>query len=89
MSQRLLRVSHELRDQIRSLHPDLRRLVRAALDQILANPAVGKPLRGKLAGLRSLRVRRFRIIYRCEVVHIDLVAVGPRASIYETLERTR
>lgn len=89
MSQKKLRVSSDLRDQVRALHPELRRLVRAALDQILSNPEVGKPLRGKLIGLRSLRVRRFRIVYRSTGDHVDLVAVGPRGSVYETLEDMR
>ncbi len=44
----------------------------------------GKLLRGKLEGLRSVRVSRLRLIYR--IGHgrqIEIVALGPRGRIYE------
>ena len=38
----------------------------------------------ELSGLRSLRVRSFRIIYRMkDAEQIELVAIGPRERIYE------
>ncbi|NIR13791.1 MAG: type II toxin-antitoxin system RelE/ParE family toxin, partial [Desulfobacterales bacterium] len=49
---------------IRSLHPEIKRRVKAALKAILSNPNRGKSLRNELEGLRSFRVGRFRIIYR-------------------------
>ena len=53
--------------------------------------AVGKELRDELAGLRSLRVGRLRIVYRVAGRRlIDLVAIGPRRTIYqETLRLLR
>jgi mRNA interferase RelE/StbE len=75
---------------IRGLHPDLKRKVRTALSDILADPDVGKALREELAGLRSCRVGRFRIVYRERKSVIEIVAVGPRRSIYqETWQRLR
>jgi mRNA interferase RelE/StbE len=80
---RRLRVSGEVASLIRGLHPDLTRRVRSALGGILADPAVGKALRDELAGLRSCRVGRFRIIYR-------VAGSVPRATIYEeTWQRVR
>lgn len=81
--ERRLRVPAGITALIRGLHPDLKRKVRAALADILADPTVGKALRDELAGLRSCRVGRFRIVYRVARTAIDVVAVGPRASIYE------
>lgn len=53
---------------------------------LVANPNEGKALRDDLAGLRSMRVGKFRIIYRVLQNVIEVVAVGPRARIYgETL----
>lgn len=50
---------------------------------ILADPHSGKTLREELSGLRSFRVGRFRIIYRIAAgQEIEIVAVGPRESIY-------
>jgi mRNA-degrading endonuclease RelE of RelBE toxin-antitoxin system len=65
--------------------------VRVGLDLIRTDPAVGKELRDELAGLRSLRVGQIRIIYRVEARRlIDLVAIGPRRTIYqETLRHLR
>ena len=68
----------------RGLHPELKRKVRAGLDLIRTDPAAGKQLHDELAGLRSLPIGRTRIIYRvAEGRVIELVAIGPRRTIYE------
>jgi mRNA interferase RelE/StbE len=83
-----LRVPNEVADLIRGLHPDLKRKIRAALENILENPHAGKALRDELDGLRSFRVGRFRIVYGLATRNrVDLVAVGPRESIYEETYR--
>jgi mRNA interferase RelE/StbE len=76
---------------IRGLHPELKRKVRSALDDILDDPSVGKALRHELAGLRSCRIGRLRIVYRiASAAVVEIVAVGPRATIYqETWKRVR
>lgn len=78
-----IRIPSEIAALIRGLHPDLKRKVRSALDGILRDPEVGKPLREELAGLRSYRVQRFRIICRIASDAIEIVAVGPRRTIYQ------
>ena len=86
-----LRVPGRIEELVRSLHPEVKRKVRAGLDLIRTDPAVGRELRDELAGLRSLRVGRFRIVYRVAPRRlIDLVAIGPRRTIYqETLRLLR
>jgi mRNA interferase RelE/StbE len=87
---RRLRVPGDVASLIRGLHPDLKRRVRSALAAVVVDPSVGKALRDELAGLRSCRVGRFRIIYRVAGSVIEIVAVGPRATIYEeTWRRVR
>lgn len=80
-----LRVPHSLVDLIRSLHPQLKRKLRASLRRIVAEPSTGKALRDELEGLWSYRVSRFRVIYRVSprLKIVELVAIGPRARIYE------
>jgi mRNA interferase RelE/StbE len=79
-----LRIPGQLEELVRGLHPGLKRKVRAGLDLIRTNPAAGKRLRDELAGLRSLPVGRFRIVYRVASSRvIELVAIGPRRTIYE------
>ena len=73
---------------IRSLHPALKRRVRASVDLLCASPEAGKALKGELAGWRSLRVGRLRIVYREARKQIEVAGIGPRASIYfETARR--
>ncbi len=79
-----LRVPRRLEELLRGLHPGLKAKVRAGLDLIRTDPAAGKALHGELADLRSLRVGRFRIVYRVAPSRvIELVAIGPRRTIYE------
>lgn len=79
-----LKVPDEIVNFIRATHPQLKRKIRAALKLILANPSMGKSLRDELKGLKSFRISRFRIIYRISSNnYIEVVAVGPRKTIYE------
>lgn len=78
-----LKLSAEVRGLIRQMHPDLKRKVRAALTDILRDPACGKALKEELQGYWSLRVGKSRIIYRPEEDGIGVVAIGPRETIYE------
>ena len=73
---------------VRSLHPELKRKVKSSLRIILDDPEAGKALKDELAGLRSFRVGRLRIIYRISSGdRIDLVALGSRLRIYEETYR--
>jgi len=88
MRARGVRLPKNVEQVIRSLHPDLKRRVRAAVDRLCANPEAGKALQGELEGWRSLRVGRFRIVYRESRQQIEVAAIGPRTSIYfETTRR--
>lgn len=79
-----IRVPRELAELIRSLHPQLKRKVKTSLVAILKKPRSGKALRGELEGLWSIRVSRFRLIYRIGPRRrIEVVALGPRERIYE------
>jgi mRNA interferase RelE/StbE len=83
-----LRIPDDVAQLIRSLHPTIKRKVRAALQAIVEAPACGKPLREELAGLRSYRIGRFRIVYRLvENRLIEIVTVGPRRCVYEETYR--
>ena len=83
MPDRTLKTTSTVRDLIRSMHPQLKRKVRAALSDILNDPGCGKSLEGELKGLWSLRACRHRIIYRPDEAGAEIVAVGPRMTIYE------
>jgi mRNA interferase RelE/StbE len=76
---------------IRALHPQIKRKLRFALDDILAGRESGKALRDELAGQYSLRIGKFRLIYRAAASgDIEVLAFGSRSTIYEeTLRRVR
>lgn len=72
---------------LRHLHPELKRKVRAALETVLSEPGAGKSLKDELAGLRSFRVGKFRLIYRVRGTRIEVIAFGARERIYEETYR--
>ena len=88
MSGYKLRVPDHLVGFIRGLHPEIKRKIKGSLKIIASEPGSGKPLKDELEGLRSLRVSRFRIIYRIAgPKEIQIVAIGPRDRIYEETYR--
>jgi mRNA interferase RelE/StbE len=77
-------VPRDVRELIRTMHPSLKKKVKASLKIILSDPRSGKALIQELSGLRSFRISSFRIIYRIkEPEKIELIAMGPRERIYE------
>ena len=83
-----LSVPDETADLLRSLHPEIKKKIKAALSLIASDPGLGKSLRDELRGLKSFQVGRFRIIYRVRSRRIiEIVAIGPRKTIYEETYR--
>jgi mRNA interferase RelE/StbE len=87
MPRRSLKVPAELRSVVRRLHPEVKRKLRSALDHILNDPTCGKPLKDELEGYWSFRLGRIRIIYRPADATIEVVAIGPRESVYDEVAR--
>ena len=56
--------------------------LKKTIEKIIQNPEIGKPLRYKLAGLRSVRISSSRIIYKVEGERIILLKFGHRRNIY-------
>lgn len=78
-----LRLPDDLVRAVRSLHPSIKKKVRSCLAAIQSDPARGKALKDDLAGLRSFRPGRFRIVYKVSGQEVHIVAIGPRTRIYE------
>jgi len=77
--------SQTSRDQISSLHPQIKALVKSHVQQLKENPYVGKGLERELSGYYSLRLKRFRVIYKIAHQHhiVRIHFVGHRKDIYE------
>lgn len=83
-----LRVPDHIADLIRGSHPQIKRKLKAALQIVLNDPHEGKSLKAELEELKSFRVGRMRIIYRVAKDGIvEVVAIGPRKTIYEETYR--
>ncbi|MEK7197137.1 MAG: type II toxin-antitoxin system RelE/ParE family toxin [Nitrospirota bacterium] len=78
-------MSDETAGLVRTLHPDLKRKIKAALQTVLNDPLSGKALKDKLKGLQSFKVGKFRVVYKTLKDNgiIEVVAIGPRKTIYE------
>lgn len=78
-------MSDETAELVRILHPDIKRKIKAALQTVLNDPQSGKELRDELKGLKSFKVGKFRVVYKTakEREIIEVVAIGPRKTIYE------
>jgi len=80
-----LRVLDDVAAVLKKLHPVIKAHIRSGLRAILKDPYSGKALKDELQGLRSYRVKRFRIIYRVRPgrQRIDIITIGSRKIIYE------
>ncbi len=87
MAYRLL-YSETSREQIKSLHPQIKLTVKSHIKILKDNPYVGKVLERELSGYYSLKMKRFRVIY--EIDHqnhiVQIHYVGHRKDIYEVFK---
>jgi mRNA interferase RelE/StbE len=80
-----IRFAPEAARFIANLHPENRKIIRQALDQIRRNPYSGHDLQEELSGFKSFKSKRYRIIYKVEERNssIDVYVVGHRRDVYE------
>jgi len=77
--------SRTTRVQIRALHPMLKSRIREKVELLRHNPYAGKYLQRELSAYFSLRVKRYRFIYKIDQENrkIGIHFIGPRNDIYE------
>ncbi len=82
-----LRFTPEAARLIAKLAPEVKRLIRSAIDDLRKDPYKGSELVGEFAGYRYLKPRRYRVIYRVneEESFLEIYHVGHRRDVYETL----
>jgi mRNA-degrading endonuclease RelE of RelBE toxin-antitoxin system len=80
-----IRYTSEAAAIIRNLAPGPKAAIRRGIDQLIKDPFLGKELQAELAGFRSHRVRRYRLIYLVNEAGqwLDIYYVGPRRDVYE------
>ena len=89
MSRFRLAYSETCRRVIKSLHPDLKPILKNEIENLRTNPYLGKPLMEELAGFYSLRFRRYRVIYRITTAKkiVEIHYIGHRRDIYDEFRK--
>ena len=74
---------------IAHLPPEIKKLIRASIDELASQPFKGDELQMELSGFRSLKPKRYRIIYKVNESDstIEIYYVGPRRDVYENFKR--
>ncbi len=67
---------------LRALPPSTVAAIQATIDKLIDNPLLGKLLKGELAGLRRLRVGRYRVVYAFDEQTIHVVSIDDRKDVY-------
>lgn len=72
-------------ERIRSLHPQIKPIVKTQIEKLKEDPYLGKALEKELSGYYSLRTRKFRIIYKIDHQKqiVEIHYVGYRKDVYE------
>ena len=67
------------------LHPENKRHIKKAIIELRQNPYTGKDLQEELFGFKSLRIKKYRIIYyfKEEEYLIRVYYIGQRSDVYE------
>jgi mRNA interferase RelE/StbE len=78
--------THEAVRVIRALHPQIKPLIRQAVDELLRKPFSGHELQFELKGFRSRKVKRYRIVYKVDEERsiIEVYYVGHRRDVYDS-----
>ena len=71
------------------LHPESKKHIKKALNELRQNLYAGKDLQEELFGFKSLRIKKYRIIYyiREEEYLIGIYYIGQRSDVYEQFRR--
>jgi mRNA interferase RelE/StbE len=85
MKEYRVRFTLEAAQCISRLHPDHKRITRDALGQLRHGPYAGDDLQEELAEFKSLKPKRFQIIYTVDDDHqtVKVYYVGHRRDVYD------
>jgi len=71
------------------LHPENKKLIKLALYELSQAPYSGHDLQEELAGFKSYRSKKYRILYRVneDEYIIEIYYIGHRTDVYEQFRR--
>ena len=70
-------------------HPENKKLIRQALEDLRKHPYAGSNLQEELYGFKSFKFKRYRILYKIneEKFIIQIFHIGHRRDVYEQFRR--
>jgi mRNA-degrading endonuclease RelE of RelBE toxin-antitoxin system len=80
-----IRFTPEASRLVSRLSPETKQLIKDALKTLQKNPFLGDDLHEELAGFKSFKPKRYRILYAVdeEKATIDIYHIGHRRDVYE------
>ena len=84
-----IRLTPEAARLLSKLHPESKKLIKSALQELRQAQYSGHDLQEELSGFKSYRSKRYRILYRVneEEQVIEVYYIGHRKDIYEQFKR--
>ena len=85
MKRPLVRFTPEAGRLVSKLHPETKKLMRSAIEDLRTNPYLGDELHEELTGFSSYKPGRYRILYKFDEDRnvIDVYYVGHRRDVYD------
>jgi mRNA interferase RelE/StbE len=80
-----MRFTPEASRLLSKLHPENKRRIKKALGELQQDPYPGKDLQEELAGFKSMRIKKYRVVYNIneEEKIIQILYIGLRSDVYE------
>ena len=80
-----MRLTVEASGLISKLHPEVKKQIKQALNELREKPYLGKDLQEELSGFKSLRIKQYRVVNDVDddQKSIQIYYVGRRRDIYE------
>jgi mRNA-degrading endonuclease RelE of RelBE toxin-antitoxin system len=71
------------------LHPENKKQIKQAVNDLRHNPHAGKDLQEELFGFKSFRTKQYRIIYNLNDSenYLQIFYIGRRSDVYEQFRR--
>ena len=84
-----IRFTPEASRLLLKIHPENKKQLKQALNELQQNPYTGKDLQEELFEFKSLRLKKYRVIYTGseENKYIEIYYSGPRSDVYEQFRR--
>jgi mRNA-degrading endonuclease RelE of RelBE toxin-antitoxin system len=82
-----VKLTRTVADKVSTLHPNIKKQLRSAINKISKEPYSGKELQEELTGFLSHRFKRYRIIYQVNDIDKTIIVYmfGHRRDVYELI----